>query len=123
MLANLLDVGAAVAPAANGPVLRSEVSENIGHPKEVVEIRMGQYDIFQSLDISTFKKAEESIVHTIEFGEVTIYQNPSAAGQTEQHGVPVPAREQVTLHGEGRFRSGGRQRWRSGDGATHVYCQ
>jgi len=43
--ANLFAVGAAVAPVTDGSAIGSEISEDVSHAKEVVNIWMGKYDV------------------------------------------------------------------------------
>jgi hypothetical protein len=40
---------------------------------------MGKYDVLQPLDGSTLQKVEKPIMGAVEFGQVTIDQNPSFA--------------------------------------------
>ena len=82
------------------------MSEDVSHAKEVVNIRMGKYDVLEPLDGPNLQKVKKTIIRAVGFGQVTIDQNPSITRQIEQDSIPVPTREDVALHSEGRFRSG-----------------
>lgn len=99
----------AVTERSDRSAVRGEVVQDIDHAAEVVDVRVGEDDVFEPVDVPLLEELEKRGVGSVIHNEVAIDENPLVAWEAEEDRVSVATVEEVALAIDRSVRSGSRR--------------